>query len=177
MRDDLTYKPPPPEGMSPVLERNIRALVERRRREESAANTQQKLADAITGFTGSMAFVYLHLVVFGFWIVANLHWVPGVPAWDDSFVVLAMLASVEAIFLSTFVLITQNRMAAEAEKRADLDLQISLLTEHELTKVAGLLNQMAHKLQIEPEAKRDLNEAASDIAPERVLDRIEEAKE
>jgi uncharacterized membrane protein len=177
MRNDLTYKPPPPEGMSPVLERNIRALVERRRREESAANTQQKLADAITGFTGSMAFVYLHLVVFGFWIVANLHWVPGVPAWDDSFVVLAMLASVEAIFLSTFVLITQNRMAAEAEKRADLDLQISLLTEHELTKVAGLLNQMAHKLQIEPEAQRDLNEAASDIAPERVLDRIEEAKE
>jgi uncharacterized membrane protein len=177
MRNDLTYKPPPPEGMSPVLERNIRALVERRRREESAANTQQKLADAITGFTGSMAFVYLHLVVFGFWIVANLHWVPGVPAWDDSFVVLAMLASVEAIFLSTFVLITQNRMAAEAEKRADLDLQISLLTEHELTKVAALLNQMAHKLQIEPEAQRDLNEAASDIAPERVLDRIEEAKE
>ncbi|MFL5239484.1 MAG: DUF1003 domain-containing protein [Rhizomicrobium sp.] len=177
MRNDLTYKSPPPEGMSPVLERNIQALVDRRRREESAANTQQKLADAITAFTGSMVFVYLHLAVFGFWIVANLHWVPGVPAWDDSFVVLAMAASVEAIFLSTFVLITQNRMAAEAEKRADLDLQISLLTEHELTKVAGLLNQMAHKLQIEPEAQRDLNEAASDIAPERVLDRIEEAKE
>jgi uncharacterized membrane protein len=177
MRNDLTYKSPPPEGMSPVLERNIQALVDRGRREESAANTQQKLADAITAFTGSMVFVYLHLAVFGFWIVANLHWVPGVPAWDDSFVVLAMAASVEAIFLSTFVLITQNRMAAEAEKRADLDLQISLLTEHELTKVAGLLNQMAHKLQIEPEAQRDLNEAASDIAPERVLDRIEEAKE
>jgi uncharacterized membrane protein len=51
--------------------------------------------------------------VFGFWIVANLHWVPGVPVWDESFVVLAMLASVEAIFLSTFVLISQNRMACK----------------------------------------------------------------
>jgi uncharacterized membrane protein len=163
--------------MSPVLERNIQALVDRRRREESAATTQQKLADAITAFTGSMAFVYLHLAVFSFWIAANLHWLPGVPAWDDSFVVLAMLASVEAIFLSTFVLISQNRMGAEADKRADLDLQISLLTEHELTKVAGLLNQIAQKLQIEPEAKRELREAARAIAPERVLDKIEEAKD
>jgi uncharacterized membrane protein len=56
--------------------------------------------------------------------VANLGWVPGVPGWDLSFVVLAMIASVEAIIvLSTFVLISQNRMAAAADKRADLDLQ------------------------------------------------------
>ena len=71
--------------------------------------------------------------LFGFWIVANLDWVPGVPAWDPSFVVLAMAASVEAIFLSTFVLISQNRMAAD--KRADLDLQVSLLAEHEVTRL------------------------------------------
>jgi uncharacterized membrane protein len=58
-------------------------------------------------------------------------------------VILAMVASVEAFFLSTFVLITQNRMAAAADKRADLDLQISLLAEHELTKVATLLSDMA----------------------------------
>jgi uncharacterized membrane protein len=176
MPNGPTYKSPPPEGMSRVLERNIQALLDRRRREESAATIQQRLADAITAFTGSMLFVYLHLAVFGLWILANLHWLPGVPAWDESFVVLAMVASVEAIFLSTFVLISQNRMAVEADKRADLDLQISLLTEHELTKVAGLLNQIAHKLEIEPDAKRELDEAARDIAPERVLDEIEEAK-
>ena len=66
--------------------------------------------------------MYLHLLVFGVWVIANLGWIPAVPAWDRSFVVLAMLASVEAIFLSTFVLITQNRMAAAADQRADLDL-------------------------------------------------------
>lgn len=60
-------------------------------------------------------------------------------AWDPTFVVLGMVASVEAIFLSTFVRVSQNRMAAQADKRADLDLQISLLTEHELTKVAELV--------------------------------------
>ncbi len=123
-----------------------------------------------------MPFVYLHLFVFGFWIVANLHWLPGIPAWDESFVVLAMAASVEAIFLSTFVLISQNRMTAEADKRADLDLQISLLTEHELTKVARLLTRVAERLDVDPEAERDLRETTRDIAPERVLDRIEETR-
>src|SRR5436305_7229130 len=166
MRKSPTYNSPPPEGMSPVLERNIQALVERRRREETAATAQEKLADAITAFTGSMAFVYLHLAVFGFWIAANLHWVPGIPAWDESFVVLAMVASVEAIFLSTFVLISQNRMAVDADKRADLDLQISLLTEHELTMVASLQTQLAHKTNIKTKVEGELKEVQRDVAPD-----------
>src|SRR5947199_3159449 len=173
MRKSPTYNSPPPEGMSPVLERNIHALVERRRREETAATPQEKLADAITAFTGSMVFVYLHLAAFGFWIAANLHWVPGIPAWDESFVVLAMVASVEAIFLSTFVLISQNRMAAGADKRADLDLQISLLTEHELTKIASLLSDMAKQMGIRTPVEGDLEEVKRDVAPDAVLDRIE----
>ncbi|MCA1427753.1 DUF1003 domain-containing protein [Bradyrhizobium sp. NBAIM03] len=164
------------EGLSPTLERNIQALVARRRREQQAARGQDKVADAITAFTGSMIFVYLHLALFGFWIIANLHWIPGIPAWDESFVMLAMIASVEAIFLSTFVLISQNRMTAAADKRADLDLQISLLAEHELTKVARLLTQVAERLDVKPDAERDLQEAARDIAPERVLDKIEETR-
>jgi uncharacterized membrane protein len=175
MRNGLTRERPRRGGMSPALERNIRALVGRRRREEAAATTQQKFADQITAFTGSMVFVYLHLAIFGFWIVANLNWIPRVPAWDSSFVILGMVASVEAIFLSTFVLISQNRMGAEADKRADLDLQISLLTEHELTKVASVLDEIAKKLSIEPEAEGELKEASRDIAPERVLDKIDES--
>lgn len=87
-----------------------------------------------------------------------------------------MIASVEAIFLSTFVLISQNRMAAEADRRAELDLQISLLTEHEITKMVALVNEMANKMEIDPTQDEELQEAASDIAPERVLDKIEETK-
>ena len=68
--------------------------------------------------------------------------------WDPSFVILAMWASVEAIFLSTFVLIAQNRMSAAADKRADLDLQISLLAEHEITKLASLLEAVAQRLEV-----------------------------
>lgn len=171
-----TWPPPSPRALSTVLERNIQALTDRRRREESEATVQERLAEAITRFTGSMLFVYLHLALFGFWIVANLGWVPGVPRWDPTFVVLAMWASVEAIFLSTFVLISQNRMAASADKRADLDLQISLLSEHEITKIATLVAAIAERLEVHTAADAAMREVQRDVAPEAVLDGIEAAE-
>jgi uncharacterized membrane protein len=173
MHQAPTVPPPAPDGLAPVLERNIQALQERRLREEREASAQERVADAITRFTGSLRFVYLHVALFGFWIVANLKWVPGVPAWDESFVVLAMIASVEAIFLSTFVLISQNRMAAVADKRADLDLQISLLAEHEVTRLVTLVAGIAAKLDVRTEADDEVSELKKDVAPEAVLDQIE----
>jgi uncharacterized membrane protein len=172
-----TYRQPPPAGLHPVLERNIESLARRREEEAAEASRQDRLAAAITRFTGSMAFVYLHIVLFGFWIVANLGWIPGVPKWDESFVVLAMIASVEAIFLATFVLITQNRMAAAEDKRADLDLQISLLVEHEVTKLAALLEAIAQRLGVTAEVDQELQEIKQDVAPTAVLDGIETATE
>lgn len=101
----------------------------RKEQEDASAPLQERIAIAITRFAGSMPFVYLHAVVFGFWILVNIGWLPLMRPWDPSLVVLAMIASVEAIFLTIFVLITQNRMSADDEKRANLDLQISLLSE------------------------------------------------
>ena len=69
---------------------------------------------------------------------------------DESLATLAMIASMEAIFISTFVLIAQNRMSAAADKRADLDLQIGLLTEHELTRIVTLLSDMPKQLMSLP---------------------------
>jgi uncharacterized membrane protein len=168
-----TYPFPQPVGLSPVLDRNIKAICERRQREAQVASWEERAADAIARFTGSMTFIYVHLLIFGVWIVANLSWLPGVPAWDESFVVLAMVASVEAIFLSTFVLITQNRMAAAADKRADLDLQISLLSEHEITKLATLVSEMARQMGIQSGIDHDVEDIKKDVAPEAVLDKIE----
>ena len=168
-----TSPPPQPGGLTPVLQRNIRALEGRRRREESTASREERIAQAITDFTGSMRFVYLHLAVFGFWIVANLGWVPGVTPWDPSFVVLAMIASVEAIFLSTFVLISQNRISAAADKRANLDLQVSLLAEHEITKIAALLTAVAQQMGVKAAEDPEMDEVKQDVAPEAVLAEIE----
>jgi uncharacterized membrane protein len=156
-----------------VMERNIHALIERRRRENDQKPIQERIADAITKFAGSMWFVYIHLVLYGAWIIANLPGVPG-PKFDPTYVVLAMFASVEAIFLSTFVLISQNRMAKLADKRADLDLQVSLLAEHEITRAITLLRDIAQKMELDASKNPELSELTRDVAPEKVLDKIEQ---
>jgi uncharacterized membrane protein len=171
-----TVQPPQPNGLSSVLARNIHTLNERRQKEEAQATVQERIAERITNFTGSMPFVYIHLALFGFWIIANMGVIPGVPIWDPSFVILAMWASVEAIFLSTFVLISQNRMAAAADKRANLDLQISLLAEHEVTKLATLVTAIAERLDVRTNIEGELDEIAKDVAPEAVLDEIEQTE-
>ena len=110
MDDDrtLTHSSPTPPGLCSVLERNLQRMRERRANEEAHANLSERLSDKITSFAGSMTFVGLHAVTYGAWIVANLGSIPGVKPFDTSFVILAMEASVEAIFLSTLVLISQT---------------------------------------------------------------------
>src|SRR4051812_14742163 len=120
-----------------------------------------------------MMFVYLHAALFGGWIVVNLGWIPGVPKFDPTFVVLAMVASVEAIFLSTFILITQNRMMAAADKRADLNLQISLLAEHEVTRLIQMTTHISERLGIDLAGDPELSELSQDVRPEQVLAAIE----
>jgi uncharacterized membrane protein len=173
LKSTLTLPSPQPAGLSTSLLRNIQALEDRRREEAAAASREERVAEAITRFTGSMTFVYIHLAFYGAWILVNLGLIPGVPKFDPSFVVLAMEASVEAIFLSTFVLISQNRMAAAADKRAELNLQINLLAEHELTKLSELVVEIAQRLDIHASADPELQEVQQDIAPETVLDEIQ----
>jgi uncharacterized membrane protein len=175
-RGSPTSPPPHPPGLSSVLARNSRPLHLRPQQEEAKSTVEQRVAEAVTRFTGSMRFVYLHLVFFGAWIVANLGWIPLVPRWDESFVTLAMVASVEAIFLSPFVLIAQNRMSEAADRRADLDLQISLLAEHEVTRLVRLVSGIAHALDVTTDVDKEVAEITRDVAPEAVLDELESTK-
>lgn len=105
-----------------------------------------------------MPFVYIHVVIFGAWIAINLGWVPGLPSWDPSLVILAMEASVEAIFLSTFVLINQNQMGVEPDEKAELDLQVSLLNERETTRLITMVQAIAEKLGVQSGIEGDLSE-------------------
>lgn len=158
--------------MARVVERNIGALLRRRQEEETKKNFQEGVADVITRFTGSMVFVYIHLVLFGTWIIWNLGWL-GLEPFDESFVVLAMFASVEAIFLSTFVLISQNRMNAQADKRAELDLQVRLLTEHEVTRLITMVTAMAKKMEVDNAFDPEIEELSRDVHPEKVMDTMD----
>jgi len=158
--------------MTETLRDNIARLTARERAEAQAAPLSERIAGRITAFTGSMRFVALHLALFGLWIAVNVGVIPGIPRFDPSFVVLAMVASVEAIFLSTFVLISQNRMAAAADRRADLDLHVNLLAEHELTRLAELVARIAARLDV-PVDRAQFSEIETDVEPTQVLDALD----
>ena len=172
---DADAEPSAP-GLNWVLERNIEALMERRRGEAAAATGEERFVTAITRFAGSMVFIYVHLMIFGFWIVANIWGLPGIPRFDPSLVYLATMAAIEAIFLATFVLITQNRMSAAADKRADLHVQMTLLVEHELTRLMALVSEIAQKIGVTTSVDSEVEELKQDVAAEAVLDKLENAE-
>src|SRR4051794_17037973 len=100
------------ESVSNAIQRNIEAVakLEAAFREERA--TTDRIADAIGSFTGSLKFVGLHAGVYGLWIAINSGWVPIVRKFDPfPYLLLSMMVSLEAIFLSTFLLMKQNRMS------------------------------------------------------------------
>lgn len=160
-----------------VMRRNIAALIEVRKRREKEKTRQEAVADSITAFTGSLPFVYIHAAIFGGWILVNTGVVPGIAPFDPfPFVMLAMIASVEAIFLSTFVLISQNRMAAIADRRADLDLQVNLLAEHEITRLIHLVDDIARQVGVRAGSDAKLDELKKDVRPEVVLEELDRAE-
>ena len=138
--------------LSHVMERNIRTITRLRLRAAHERTVQERLADAITSFSGSMIFVYLPILWFGAWLLVSTGRV-GLPPFDPfPYGLLTLMVSLEAIILSTFVLISQNRFSDEADRRAELDVHIGLLAEHELTRVLQMLDAIQGKLGIEHDA-------------------------
>jgi uncharacterized membrane protein len=160
-------------ALSHVVERNIRTIIQLRLRAARERSVQNRVADAITSFSGRMVFVYVHIVWFGVWIVLNTGRI-GVRPFDPfPYGLLTMVVSLEAIFLSTLVLISQNRLSEESEHRTDLALHIGLLTEYELTRVLHMLDAIQDKMGIDNDADSDLADLEMETKPEDVLAEIE----
>ena len=162
--------------MANVVERNVNALLNRKKEETRKRNLKEKIVDSITAFAGSIFSVYLHFILFGGWITWNLGWLSLKP-FDPNFINLATFAAMEAIFLTTFVLIGQKRMNIQTDKWAELDLHVSLLTEHEVTRMMHLVKAIAKKMEIEGADDSEIEELSKDIHPDNVLDVMEKAAE
>ena len=161
--------------MCDVLERNIRTLHRLRRTAEKKRGLQDKIADTITEFSGSMTFVYIHAIWFALWVAINSGHLKGVhihPFDPFPYGLLTMVVSLEAIFLATFVLVSQNRTAEQAERQAELALQIGLITEHEVTRVLQMLDAVQTKLGIEHDTDSELAQLEQETRPEDVLEEI-----
>ena len=101
------------------------------------------MADAIANFSGSIAFVWITVLLIGGWIVGNLRPAPRDRIDPFPFPLLTLVLSIEAIFLSIFILMSQNRAARVSDKRSHLDLQLNLLSEQENTKMLLMLEDIA----------------------------------
>jgi uncharacterized membrane protein len=160
-------------SLSNVLERNIRTILKLRLKALRQRRMPDRIADMITDFSGHLAFVYIHVIWFGAWILLNSGKF-GVKAFDPfPYGLLTMVVSLEAIFLSTFVLISQNRLSEESESRTNLSLQISLLTEHEVTRSLQMLDAIQDKLGIDNPHDSALTDLEMETKPEDVLAEID----
>ena len=109
-----------------------------------------RIADELTGFFGGIAFLLINLVVFVFWVLVNTGHIPGVKVFDPfPFVLLTTAVSLEAIILTTIVLMSQNRSSLISSLREEMDMQVNLIAEREITKSLKLIKKLLDQKGIE----------------------------
>jgi uncharacterized membrane protein len=161
--------------LNSIIERNIKSLQDLRDELELSKDFKDHLAEQITRWSGSMTFLVLHVVWFSAWVAINAGWTP-LPKFDHGFELLTMIVSLEAIFLTTFVLITQNRQAEVDSERNELDLQIDLLAEYELTRVLTLVDAIADHMGLKVGEDPELDELKRDVTIEAVVKELQQRK-
>lgn len=162
-------------GQTPrQLVNNIEAIARLERESLRGRGPADRLSDAIAAFVGTLWFVLIHIAVFVGWVAWNAGWLGLAPFDPYPFVFLTLLVSFEAVIMSTFVLIKQNRMSGRADERAHFDLQVNLLTERELTKALQLLDSIAARLGVaaDPEIRELEQVTAVDQLADEIRDRL-----
>lgn len=148
-------------------------MVELEQREKVRMTFSDRVADAITTFAGSMTYVWLHVLWFAIWITGN-----GIFNGFDEFPfgLLTMVVSLEAIFLATFVLISQNRQAKIQDKRAKLDLQVNLIAEQEVTKLIEVVARIEARLGASNGHDPDMEHMRNPTHVRELADQMEEVE-
>jgi uncharacterized membrane protein len=157
-----------------AIRRNIEAVARLEAEFDRSRSLADRVADRVATFSGTVAFVLVHAGVFGLWIVWNLGLIPGAHKFDPfPFLLLSVAVSLEAIFLSTFVLMKQTRMSKRADQRAHLDLQINLLAEREMTLVLQMLQRISTRLGVRLSGE-EIEELSEETSLESLATEIQE---
>jgi uncharacterized membrane protein len=140
---------------------------------ENEKTIVDRFADFLTDFFGTAWFLVLNMVLFAFWIFANVGWIPGVPVFDPfPFSLLTTAVSLEAIVLSVIVLMSQKRAARVADVREEVDFAVNVHAEREITKVLNMLDDIQHRLGIEHEDDPELIRMKRTLDLKRIEDRV-----
>lgn len=163
-----------PRSVADLTRENVRAM---RKLDDLAVahrTASDRVAEFVARFCGSIVFVWIHAAIFSAWILWNA--LPGLPHFDPyPFTFLTLCVSLEAIFLSSFILISQNYEMRLTERRSQLDLQINLLAEQENTKMLQLLDRMAQKMGLYHQDDPEIEVLEQATRPETLARQIDEA--
>jgi uncharacterized membrane protein len=154
------------DSVDQLTQRNIEAVRELEEAAKEERTRSDRVAEAIANFCGSMTFVWVHVVWFGIWILINV--IPRLPH---------IVVSLEAIFLSTFILISQNHDTKISERRNHLDLQINLLSEQENTQMLTMLRAIAEKVGANLSRDDQVRAMSEETKPQQVVKQIKEREE
>jgi uncharacterized membrane protein len=159
-----------------LTEQNIETVTKLEEAARQQRSATDHLAEKIANFCGSVTFVWVHVVWFGGWILLNL--IPGIRHVDPfPFTFLTLIVSLEAIFLSTFILISQNLETRISERRSHLDLQLNMLSEQENTKMISILLAIAEKVGADLSRDPHLTALSEETMPERLVEQIKAREE
>ena len=175
---DLSKKTSKSQAQSPdwLTRQNVEAISKLEEAQREQRTSADRIADVIANFCGSMTFVWVHVIWFGLWIGYNL--LPGVNHIDPfPFTFLTLVVSLEAIFLSTFILISQNHDTRISDRRNHLDLQINLLTEQENTMMINMLRAIADKVGVDLSNDSLVQVMGEEVQPDHLVQQIEQHEE
>jgi len=164
-----------PHSAEELTRRNIDRVVGLETAEHAKATTADRVADAITAFSGSIRFVWITVVLVAAWVGINLLLPKSERIDPFPFPLLTLVLSIEAIFLAIFILMSQNRAARISEKRSHLDLQLNLLSEQENTKMVEMLEQIGKAVGAEFGSSEAVRVLAETTRPEALSDQIDRA--
>src|SRR5690349_10015377 len=159
-----------------LTKRNVEVIKQLEAAAKQERTRSDLVADAIANFCGSMTFVWVHVMWFGSWLIVNT--IPGIRHIDPfPFTFLTFVVSLEAIFLSTFILISQNHDAKISERRNHLDLQINLLSEQENTRMLLMLRAIAGKVGANLSDDEQARAMSEETKPQQLVKQIKEREE
>jgi len=157
-----------------LTQANVKAIQQLEHEASRVRGPMDRFADHVSAFCGSPLFFWVHVAWFAGWIAFNAR--SGAGSFDPyPFTFLTLVVSLEAIFLSTFILISQNHAARISERRNQLDLQINLLTEQENTKMLQMLDRIAHAVGVVDDEDPSLQVLEQAMRPDKLAEQIDKA--
>lgn len=159
----------------PGFRRGVESLESIKAEAHRYASASERIADFFTAFSGSMTFVYFHAAWFIVWVMWNTGLIPGLQPFDPfPFGLLTMIVSLEAIFLSTFILISQNRQHKVNAIRDEIGAQINLYQEQEITQVLRIVLRIEKHLGLQDEDEENIKALENFVDPDDLFHQIEE---